>query len=198
MLLFATEKQLKGKVFPAFFRKAQKRFGRKRCLQALFSCTFEAKSTKSLRTSFSAGGYARGAQDQAYAPPRDCRAACRTLFFRVGRERGSWAAPLAARNLLDMTGREEERKRGKELFCHCPERHNRFRQAFVALCHRKSGEKRLFRHRKKPFSAFSATKNAMCVYSSSFLRAGTDPILAPHSRLYPPREYGRREPEQEQ
>ena len=64
------------------------------------SCTFEAKSTKSLRTSFSAGGCepraARGAQDQAYALPRDGRAAARTLFFRVKRECGFVVPPLAA------------------------------------------------------------------------------------------------------
>ena len=40
LLLFAIEKQLKGKVFPAFCRKTQKSFGRKRCLQPLFSLYF--------------------------------------------------------------------------------------------------------------------------------------------------------------
>ena len=32
----------------------------------------------------------------AYAPPRDCRAASRTLFFRVERECGLWVPPMAA------------------------------------------------------------------------------------------------------
>ena len=32
----------------------------------------------------------------AYAPPRDCRAACRTLFFRFERECGFIVPPLAA------------------------------------------------------------------------------------------------------
>ena len=41
-------------------------------------------------------GAARGAQDQAYAPPRDGRAAARTLFFRVKRECGFIVPPAAA------------------------------------------------------------------------------------------------------
>ena len=41
-------------------------------------------------------GAARGAQDQAYAPPRDGRAAARPLFFRVKRECGFVVPPLAA------------------------------------------------------------------------------------------------------
>ena len=41
-------------------------------------------------------GAARGAQDQAYAPPRGGRAAARTLFFRVKRECGFIVPPLAA------------------------------------------------------------------------------------------------------
>ena len=41
-------------------------------------------------------GAARGAQDQAYAPPRDGRAAARTLFFRVKRECGFIVPPTAA------------------------------------------------------------------------------------------------------
>ena len=41
-------------------------------------------------------GAARGAQDQAYALPRDGRAAARTLFFRVKRECGFVVPPLAA------------------------------------------------------------------------------------------------------
>jgi len=41
-------------------------------------------------------GAARGAQDQAYAPPRGGRAAARTLFFRVKRECGITVPPQAA------------------------------------------------------------------------------------------------------
>ena len=41
-------------------------------------------------------GAARGAQDQAYAPPRDGRAAARPLFFRVKRECGFIVPPAAA------------------------------------------------------------------------------------------------------
>ena len=41
-------------------------------------------------------GAARGAQDQAYAPPRGGRAAARTLFFRVKRECGTIVPPAAA------------------------------------------------------------------------------------------------------
>ena len=41
-------------------------------------------------------GAARGAQNQAYAPPRGGRAAARTLFFRVKRECGFIVPPAAA------------------------------------------------------------------------------------------------------
>ena len=41
-------------------------------------------------------GAARGAQDQAYAPPRGGRAAARPLFFRVNRECGFIVPPTAA------------------------------------------------------------------------------------------------------
>ena len=54
MLLFATEKQVK-RVFRAFIPKSVKEFRKRENLHTLFSCTFGAKSTKSLRTSFSAG-----------------------------------------------------------------------------------------------------------------------------------------------
>ena len=43
-----------------------------------------------------ARGAARGAQDQALAPPRGGRAAARTLFFRVKRECGFIVPPAAA------------------------------------------------------------------------------------------------------
>ena len=44
-------------------------------------------------------GAARGAQDQAYAPPRGGRAAARTLFFRVKRECGFVVPPRAAKDI---------------------------------------------------------------------------------------------------
>ena len=46
-----------------------------------------------------ARGAARGAQDQAYAPPRDGRVAARTLFFRVKRECGFVVPPRAAKDI---------------------------------------------------------------------------------------------------
>ena len=47
-------------------------------------------------------GAARGAQDQAYAPPRGGRAAARTLFFRVKRECGFVVPPLAAKDMIKI------------------------------------------------------------------------------------------------
>ena len=47
-------------------------------------------------------GAARGAQDQALAPPRGRRAAARTLFFRVKRECGIVVPPTAALFILVM------------------------------------------------------------------------------------------------
>ena len=54
LLLFAIEKQRK-KVFLNFTLKVREASGRSQFSQTFFSCTFGAKSTKSLRTSFSAG-----------------------------------------------------------------------------------------------------------------------------------------------
>ena len=51
-------------------------------------------------------GAARGAQDQAYALPRDGRAAARTLFFRVKRECGFVVPPLAAKDMIINTFRQ--------------------------------------------------------------------------------------------
>ena len=101
LLLFAIEKQGKRKVFPAFFRKTQKSFGNVRFLQPLFFFVLlgpkvpKSSASRSPREDAPRGA-ARGAQDQAYAPPRDCRAACRILFFRVERECGLVVPPLAA------------------------------------------------------------------------------------------------------
>ena len=47
-------------------------------------------------------GAARGAQDQAYAPPRGGRAATRPLFFRVKRECGIVVPPLAAKDMIKI------------------------------------------------------------------------------------------------
>ena len=47
-------------------------------------------------------GAARGAQDQAYAPPRGGRAAARTLFFRVKRECGTIVPPTAAKDMIKI------------------------------------------------------------------------------------------------
>ena len=47
-------------------------------------------------------GAARGAQDQAYAPPRGGRAAARPLFFRVKRECGFIVPPLAAKDMIKI------------------------------------------------------------------------------------------------
>ena len=91
LLLFAIEKQVKK--FSSAFRKAQKVF---------FLYFWDQKYQNSARRSpreDTPRGAARGAQDQAYAPPRDRRAACPTLFFRVKRECGIIVPPLAARNI---------------------------------------------------------------------------------------------------
>ena len=55
----------------------------------------KASARRSLRECASRGA-ARGAQDQAYAPPRGGRAAARPLFFRVKRECGFIVPPTAA------------------------------------------------------------------------------------------------------
>ena len=78
LLLFAIEKQ--GKNFS---------------LVLLGPKVPKASARRSLRECASRGA-ARGAQDQAYAPPRDGRAAARTLFFRVKRECGFIVPPAAA------------------------------------------------------------------------------------------------------
>ena len=105
LLLFAIEKQLKGKVFPAFFRKTQKSFGRKRCLQPLFSLYFWGQKYQKpphvvLRGRIRPAALPGARKIGAYAPPRDCRAARRILFFRVERECGITVPPLAALFIL--------------------------------------------------------------------------------------------------
>ncbi|WP_346693068.1 hypothetical protein [uncultured Alistipes sp.] len=86
MLLFATEKQRKKKKFshvllgPKVPKASARRFPREGARR----------------------GAARGAQDQAYALPRDGRAAARTLFFRVKRECGFVVPPLAAKDMIKI------------------------------------------------------------------------------------------------
>jgi len=81
LLLFAAEKQRKKKKFfhvllrPKVPKASARRFPRERAIR----------------------GAARGAQDQAYAPPRGGHAAARTLFFRVKRECGLVVPPLAVK-----------------------------------------------------------------------------------------------------
>ncbi len=86
LLLFATEKQRKKKKFshvllgPKVPKASARRFPREGARR----------------------GAARGAQDQAYALPRDGRAAARTLFFRVKRECGFVVPPLAAKDMIKI------------------------------------------------------------------------------------------------
>ncbi|WP_300797661.1 hypothetical protein [uncultured Alistipes sp.] len=90
LLLFATEKQLR-RIFRAFFRKQIKK-----SFSVLLGPKVPKSSARRSPREDAPRGAARGAQDQAYAPPRDCRAASRTLFFRVERECGLIVPPLAA------------------------------------------------------------------------------------------------------
>ena len=80
MLLFATEKQRK----------------RKKIVHVLLRPKVPKASARRFPRECASRGAARGAQDQAYAPPRDGRAAARTLFFRVKRECGFIVPPAAA------------------------------------------------------------------------------------------------------
>ena len=80
LLLFATEKQRK----------------RKKIVHVLLGPKVPKASARRFPREGARRGAARGAQDQAYALPRDGRAAARTLFFRVKRECGFIVPPLAA------------------------------------------------------------------------------------------------------
>ena len=99
MLLFATEKQVK-RVFQAFIPKSVKEFRKRENLPPFFPVLLGPKVPKASARRFprdcAIRGAARGAQDQAYAPPRGGRAAARTLFFRVKRECGLIVPPTAA------------------------------------------------------------------------------------------------------
>ena len=80
LLLFATEKQRKRKKIVHVLLRPK--------VPKASACRFPRECTSR--------GAARGAQDQAYAPPRGGRAAARTLFFRVKRECGFIVPPAAA------------------------------------------------------------------------------------------------------
>ena len=80
LLLFATEKQRK----------------RKKIVHVLLRPKVPKASARRFPRECASRGAARGAQDQAYAPPRGGRAAARTLFLRVKRECGFIVPPAAA------------------------------------------------------------------------------------------------------
>ena len=104
--LLANPRIVARRRFQPFGRRHRNRSGGFCCFspsksrEKSFLCTFGAKVPKASARRFprecASRGAARGAQDQAYAPPRDGRAAARTLFFRVKRECGFVVPPAAA------------------------------------------------------------------------------------------------------
>jgi len=93
-----------------FFRKLQKDFERffaafrhrkaekkKKFSRVLLGPKVPKASARRFPRERAIRGAARGAQDQAYAPPRGGHAAARTLFFRVKRECGLVVPPLAVK-----------------------------------------------------------------------------------------------------
>ena len=86
LLLFATEKQRKKKKFS----------------HVLLGPKVPKASARRFPRDCASRGAARGAQDQAYAPPRGGRAAARPLFFRVKRECGFVVPPLAAKDMIKI------------------------------------------------------------------------------------------------
>ncbi|HJC51823.1 MAG TPA: hypothetical protein H9933_00500 [Candidatus Alistipes merdavium] len=96
-----------------FFRKLQKDFERffaafrhrkaekkKKFSRVLLGPKVPKASARRFPRERAIRGAARGAQDQAYAPPRGGRAAARPLFFRVKRECGLVVPPTAALFIL--------------------------------------------------------------------------------------------------
>ena len=80
--------------FAAFrYRKAEKK---KKFSRVLLGPKVPKASARRFPRERAIRGAARGAQDQAYAPPRGGRAAARPLFFRVKRECGLIVPPTAA------------------------------------------------------------------------------------------------------
>ena len=92
LLLFATEKQRKS--FPELY--AESSVFTNFFLLVLLGPKVPKSSARRFPRDCANRGAARGAQDQAYAPPRGGRAAARTLFFRVKRECGITVPPQAA------------------------------------------------------------------------------------------------------
>ena len=92
LLLFATEKQVKS--FPELY--AESSVFTNFFLLVLLGPKVPKSSARRFPRDCANRGAARGAQDQAYAPPRGGRAAARTLFFRVKRECGITVPPQAA------------------------------------------------------------------------------------------------------
>ena len=86
LLLFATEKQRK----------------RKKIVHVLLRPKVPKASARRFPREGARRGAARGAQDQAYALPRDGRAAARPLFFRVKRECGFIVPPTAAKDMIKI------------------------------------------------------------------------------------------------
>ncbi|WP_295906816.1 hypothetical protein [uncultured Alistipes sp.] len=86
--------------FAAFrHRKAEKK---KKFSRVLLGPKVPKASARRFPRECASRGAARGAQDQAYALPRDGRAAARTLFFRVKRECGFVVPPLAAKDMIKI------------------------------------------------------------------------------------------------
>ena len=92
LLLFATEKQVKS--FPELY--AESSVFTNFFLLVLLGPKVPKSSARRFPRDCANRGAARGAQDQAYAPPRGGRAAARPLFFCVKRECGFIVPPLAA------------------------------------------------------------------------------------------------------
>ena len=106
LLLFAIEKQRK-KVFLNFTLKVCEVSGRSQFSQTFFFLVLlgpkvPKASARRFPRDCANRGAARGAQDQAYALPRDGRAAARTLFFRVKRECGLEVPPQAAKDMIKI------------------------------------------------------------------------------------------------
>ena len=97
---FSTPKS-REKSFPEFYAESSRGFRKIAVftnffLLVLLGPKVPKASARRFPRECASRGAARGAQDQAYAPPRDGRAAARPLFFRVKRECGIIVPPWAA------------------------------------------------------------------------------------------------------
>ena len=107
LLLFSIEKQRKEKSFSESRKRTSRGFlllfatekqrKRKKIVHVLLRPKVPKASARRFPRECASRGAARGAQDQAYAPPRGGHAAARTLFFRVKRECGLVVPPLAVK-----------------------------------------------------------------------------------------------------